>query len=496
MRPSKPRCATPAPARRPRRPTAGSRACRSARGKPAAAPGASGRRSEGKTKRYDLGSVTLEGDTDIAIGLKTARSRAYRIKEICSSGRSPLDQLAAWKTGQTVDEYRKSLPPPVVAVPSWTWDQAKINFLADVKLNNRPDTLRDYRGKLAAAELAVFDGRMVNTLTRNEIMLAIDAVSKRGVDDMAAGIHRTVRRMMNWLAEPQRQDQTGVRENLLLQTKTSKPVRVEEGEFDDDPEDENVTLPTPEELGRALAIATSGVLPPRTALGIQMLLGTVQRRRTILRAKRWSFRRFPEMPSEQAWSIPPYWRKSGSKRGSLSHVVPCVGWCAGVILRLDKLADTQNNWMFPGAGDGDEPCDIEMLNRALETLPGVGFSPHPVRHAFATYGERHLGFAKSEAKLILDHLEGTASDDVTGQFYSSDPQIQRKREMMLAWTAWVSEQAFKALAADPLLSDRSYLREEIYRRRHGDEKLAKRIAYRTARGWPLWPDGDEREAAE
>jgi hypothetical protein len=30
-----------------------------------------------------------------------------------------------------------------------------------------------------------------------------------------------------------------------------------------------------------------------------------------------------------------------------------------------------------------------------------------VRYALAEYGERDLGFSKSEAKLILDHLEGT-----------------------------------------------------------------------------------------
>jgi hypothetical protein len=38
-----------------------------------------------------------------------------------------------------------------------------------------------------------------------------------------------------------------------------------------------------------------------------------------------------------------------------------------------------------------------------------------VRYALAEYGERDLGCSKSEAKPILDHLEGTESDDVTGQ---------------------------------------------------------------------------------
>jgi DNA topoisomerase-3 len=37
----------------------------------------------------------------------------------------------------------------------------------------------------------------------------------------------------------------------------------------------------------------------------------------------------------------------------------------------------------------------------------------------------------------LDHLEGTESDDVTGQFYSTNPAIARKRRMISAWCAWL-----------------------------------------------------------
>jgi predicted secreted protein len=55
-------------------------------------------------------------------------------------------------------------------------------------------------------------------------------------------------------------------------------------------------------------------------------------------------------------------------------------------------------------------------------MPSIGFSPQCVRYALAEDGERDLGFSKSEAKLILDHLEGTASDDVTGQFSAQTPR--------------------------------------------------------------------------
>lgn len=47
----------------------------------------------------------------------------------------------------------------------------------------------------------------------------------------------------------------------------------------------------------------------------------------------------------------------------------------------------------------------------------------------------------------------TPPDDVTGRYYSSDPAIARKREMMLAWTAWLEEWCAEAIRRDGLLSD-------------------------------------------
>jgi hypothetical protein len=131
-------------------------------------------------------------------------------------------------------------------------------------------------------------------------------------------------------------------------------------------------------------------------------------------------------------------------------------------------------------------ADVGLLNNYLGVLPGVDFSPHCVRYAFSTYGERDLGFHKSEAKIILDHMEGTEPDDVTGKFYSSDPAIRRKREMITLWTGWLDEWCAKAIAADPVLSDREALVEAIYRERYSEKQLARRIEYRSRRDRPLW----------
>ena len=156
------------------------------------------------------------------------------------------------------------------------------------------------------------------------------------------------------------------------------------------------------------------------------------------------------------------------------------------VRKLDRLSDSEDGpgWLFPGRrtrgmiseGIPAGHADVGLLNGYLGILPGVSFSPHCVRYAFSTYGERDLGFRKSEAKVILDHMEGTEPDDVTGKFYSSDPAIRRKREMMTLWVDWLDEWCAKAIAADPMLSDHEAYAER-WVKSVKDECLSKIILF-------------------
>jgi hypothetical protein len=181
-----------------------------------------------------------------------------------------------------------------------------------------------------------------------------------------------------------------------------------------------------------------------------------------------------------------------------------VSWCSGVVTKLSRLCIEGNPFNFPAINDHKKDGenhhgDIEMFNRALESMPGVNFSPHGARYGFAEYGERDLGFEKSEGKVVLDHMEGTDPRDVTGNFYSSDPAILRKREMLTLWTAWLDKWAAIAIEQDPLLLDHDHLAEAIFRKKYGkkaDEMIAVRTKYREARGWPMWGVDKKQEAAE
>jgi hypothetical protein len=262
----------------------------------------------GKQKRYDLGKAALEDDAG-AICLKTARSRAFKVKEMCAANISPLKQITAWNIGGTVQavEAAEADKP----VPSWEWDAAVKKFIDWNKTYRREKSAEDYEEKLAdVAEMHRFRGRQVNTLTRNEIMEAIAAINERGVWATACGTHRVVRRFMNWLAESDRQNETNVAANIMLRTKPPEKPANEVGMNDhkrrssdyDDEEDQG-DAPPEIELGRALVIARSGVLKERTGLGLELLFATCQRRRAVVTSTEHRFRAFPDT-SEQLWVAP------------------------------------------------------------------------------------------------------------------------------------------------------------------------------------------------
>jgi integrase len=427
----------------------------------------------GKRTRYDLGPA-VAGDADVdGLSVDGARSRASRVAEMARNGHNPAVFLAALASGVSMEtQIRIETERPK---PSWSWETAKKNFLSEVKRANREDTHRDYKGKLQSAELSRFDGRLVNTITRNEMAAAIAEVHARGKEAMAEGMVRVVRRFWNWLAESVRQDQMSVDDGVMLKLEAPPRTRIEIGEKAFDPDEEDGYTPTEIEIGRALAVARLGCLPERIGLGLSLMIGSVQRRRAVTGASRWRFKSYEDVEGEVAWYVPPYFRKSGTKRGKRSHLVPVVGFAATAQERLDKLSDFEGSegWLFPAgvATRADRGhAESGLFNDWLAAIPGVEFSPHGARYAFATYGERDLGFAQGEGKLILDHLEGVEPTDVTGSFYSSDPQIGRKRAMMKSWTEWCDHWVAKAVADDRALLDGDLMGREVRTKRYIHKK--------------------------
>jgi hypothetical protein len=120
-----------------------------------------------------------------------------------------------------------------------------------------------------------------------------------------------------------------------------------------------------------------------------------------------------------------------------------------------------DDWLMPaafhkrksGPRAKSDHMDVRSLSRVLELMPGVTAASHVFRRAAASYGPPELGWDDRDSKLILDHMEGHDSGDVTAQHYNSDPALLKKRAMMKQWIGWLEQQEAAAVAADPTLLD-------------------------------------------
>jgi hypothetical protein len=107
------------------------------------------------------------------------------------------------------------------------------------------------------------------------------------------------------------------------------------GLFKDDTEDPRRDVPSLLIMGRALAIARSGGMKQPAALSVQLLAGSLQRRRAVIGSHRLDFNTMGEWSDKSAdivWAIPPYMRKrSNKRRAHLNHDVVLVGWVAKAV---------------------------------------------------------------------------------------------------------------------------------------------------------------------
>jgi hypothetical protein len=173
----------------------------------------------------------------------------------------------------------------------------------------------------------------------------------------------------------------------------------------------NKGIPEARPIGRALAIARAGVLGALPSLGIQMVLGTVSRRRGVVGMKSEDWKPHQISPKIYVWFQPPAFRKTADKiQSSAAHQVPLVGWVSDVVDRLERLRphDDTAGWLFPVARPrhaGKPPktphMNVGTLNHNLDAMPGVYgvLSPHRLRVAFGSYGKRFGGLPTARPSL-------------------------------------------------------------------------------------------------
>lgn len=451
----------------------------------------------GKNKRWTIGRAIAEPPRGCLpevremwaaqhVSADEARRRGHRVRDMIEHGADPTMRINEWLTGVSVVRQLSALE--AAGPRSVPWKEAKALFLGFIKGARRPATWEDYTAILdRTPELAVLDGRKVATITDTQIAEIIAKIHKRK-EPHSEHVLRVVKSMWTFLARPEHRGVTGVIPDTLRGVKAPDRSRSEAGE---EGHVEGPKPPTLMELGRTMAVAKLGALGVVQSAAVLLVMGSAQRRRPVASATCYDFKNFGP---ETLWSMRPFFRKTANKKRSKGkHLVPLVGFAAAAARTLEDLAG-DGEWMIPvtrARRAGTQPktphAPADYINKLFDRIPGGASSSHPVRAALASYGPEHLGWNEDDSKLILDHMEGHSSDDVTAQHYNTHPQLGKKRRMMKQWTDWLDKLAVEAVAADPMLADREAMREAIYRRMYGDE--AWQAAIIKARGLPLpWSD--------
>jgi Arm DNA-binding domain len=449
----------------------------------------------GVQKRWIVGDAETKPDV--------ARERAGEVKGWCRRGQDPEKLVTQFTTGISI-AYQVRVAgerPP----PSWSWQKAVDKFMEHILSLRSGSTYDDYARTIGGKnrsdpnkrhaivpELKRFVGRDVAAIGREEIAETVAEVCKR---KHRLGVHlkSVLGSMWSFLGDDSRRRETSVPANLLLRLKAPEQPSVLRGDpalldalglFNDDDEDSRRDVPTPLAMGRAVAIARSGGMMERAALSVLLLAGSLQRRRAVIGSHRADFHMIGDGSDKNAgvvWAIPPYMRKrSNKRRAHLNHDVVLVGFAALAERRLDNLAVDQG-YYFPvrpvrGKKTKNPHADPGFINHALQYMPGVDMSCHSWRRGFASHGQRELGFALEDIKLILDHSEGAPPGDVTAGNYALDPMIAKKREIMLKWLGWLELQVEAAIAEDPSLLDAEAVGGAIFRARYGVERWEQRLA--------------------
>jgi integrase len=419
----------------------------------------------GKGKRIDLGSID---DWTIAEAREVAGKAAAMVR---NKQGLPTEE---WLLRQRIAYGKIDAPAiPTATTPTefgqWTFAEAKADYLAEVKRIRRLDTWDDYAKVLAAPELDELADQKVGRITRHDLSRIVVEIHRSGRQRAAEKLAGCLRTMWSHLERDAYIRKSGVEFGSMLGLRAPERSLVERGNRSSGGIAPGRYVPSLLELGRIVAICRSGAMPPQIAAAIELLVMTVQRRRPIASAWKADFEPIGE--GRGLWHMPPAARKSGARRDpDRDHVVPLPGSVWSLVERI-RATDELGDWMFPAfrarrTGSQVTHMAPSTVTHALLWMPGTEASPHDIRRAFSTHGEKALGWTRLASKQILDHGEGEAAGDVTAASYALHDGAHQKWPTMVRWVDAVEDHVGRAIAADQRLLDADWLRAQIVKLRY------------------------------
>lgn len=358
------------------------------------------------------------------IPLTAARDRAIKAKDMLRNGTDPTAWLQEQLTGAPVE---RTFDP---SKDGMTWEDGVAIFLGWIKRERRPATYDDYRKTLHGRDCIRFKGRLLKSITDDDIRQLRDDIDQRA-PVQAQHTLRILKSCFAFLAD------TG-RSGIKVSPAAAVKQRIRGIDQDDEPKLGQV--PSVEDMGRlmwSLAEATN----PTGRLAGALLTLTAQRVRTVCSARILDFE--PKLDGG-LWIIPRPYLKTRRRRQGRPHVIPLPPVTWHVVQQAIALAPAGSEWLFPQTrlrrvGDKGEGHISRNLVADAIRAGGLKVAPHDLRRAFGTHGEPFCGWTTAESKLVLDHDRGQTGD-ITAERYSLHNGEHQTWGMMRRWETWVLEQ--------------------------------------------------------
>ncbi|GJE52698.1 hypothetical protein GOFOIKOB_5772 [Methylobacterium tardum] len=367
----------------------------------------------------------------------------------------------------------------IADLPFWSWETARAEYLAEVKRTLREATWRDYSAKLGAPELAVLAGKPVRRVSLEDLAGVVYDVHRSGRETHAVNLASALRPMWRWMWQPHIRTRSGIGiEGVGADmAKLAAPPKSAARKVRSNGKIAGRYVATAGEIGTVLGVARSGILDPTVSLALELLVLTAQRRRPVVDARVEDFVPWMEEPGWGVWSMGPAHRKTADKRDDQSrHALPLPPalW-QRIAPQLRACTEAGREHLFPqirawklGDAVSGHMNEAALNHRLLDI--GVKASPHDLRRGFSTHAQKTLRLPRDSVKLVMDHNEGIAADDVLEGHYTVDDRLDLKAPVMERWLAWCDEQAAAAAAGFPPLPE---LAAEISARRRAREKEGK-----------------------
>lgn len=337
----------------------------------------------GKRSEIGLGSPTL-------VSLAQARATALENRKVARSGGDPLQARREARAILTFEEAARQVH--TLHLPTWRNEKHGRDFITSLETYVFPKL-----GKLKVTDITTAD------------VLAVLMPIWTAKAETARRVRQRIGTVMKWtIAKGWRQDNPAENISQALPKVAKAPQH-------------RKALPYNDVAGCLAAIHASRATAS-TKLALEFVILTAARSGEV-REAHWDEIDLKAM----VWEVPA--ERMKMKR---PHRVPLAPRAVEILQTAQQLGDG-SGLVFPGTKQG-RPLSDMTLSKLVKEL-GFAADVHGFRTSFRTWAQERTDFPREIAEAALAHLSG----DAVERAYARSDLFDKRRKMMDAWAAFLSE---------------------------------------------------------